>query len=195
MFLASEHQDLNDLSDNGDGDKRHPNPKHDLPVASYFNTRRPARLAHYDVIYCPDPIPMPGRLRSPGREQWKILVSSKWKSEVESVEPNVHEFFQHTLHFKDEVMPDFYVFRMGNLMSDCIIPYAQPQTDLLDPSKITWTKGNGEVNAQRLHGLHWILHDTLWPIISNALAQRLKLLLPRDVYLIPLRSCDSGHIT
>ena len=154
--------------------------------ASFFDTRRPARLDHHDILCGPHFSPR------------YILVSAEWKSAIESLEPGVHDFFDHTLHFNDDDVTGFYILRERVIADDCISPMGQPIEDLREPDpgprkprKLNWAPhGHADVaiNVTCMRGHHWTLFNSYWPIVSTPLVQKLTPLLPDYVFFHALRS-------
>jgi hypothetical protein len=152
---------------------------------SWFRSREPARIAHYERIQCPSPKPAP----------LYTLVSAEWKRAVESIEPDVHEFFPHKLNFRDGVVSDRFIFRHRVVVRDFLRPHcpnsmavgiARVCRDLVDAPEFDYA-----VPASKFAGRHWIeLRERYRThfFVSRALALRLVELLPDHVVLVPIAS-------
>jgi Bacterial regulatory helix-turn-helix protein, lysR family len=108
------------------------------------------------------------------------LVSPEWKAAIESVEPDVHEFFEHEVIFTDERVPR-YIFRdRQNVL------FADPQETLFQPRLVEQPfRVIGKRKA--LAGRHWIRHgDCVWIFVSRELALELLPLLARTMRFVPI---------
>jgi hypothetical protein len=155
------------VGENGDklySDRRLPVRRSMVHPMSWFRCRKPALLEHHDLIVAPSP----GNTTSP---PFYVIVSKEWKELIENFEPNVHEFFRHTLRFLDEDVTDRYIFRERGFVADCYVPPAA-----------------GEpygIRKSRVAGRHWSLvmaevdNSGSCNVISRPLAVELNKLLPK----------------
>ena len=94
------------------------------PRAAAFKRNMPRALPHYDLVGGCGYDPLFGGLAS----GTITVVSTSWKSAIESVEPGVHEFFPFEFRFRDRVATDHFMFRNRQFL------------DLVDP---TGSHGDG----------------------------------------------------
>lgn len=152
---------------------------------SWFNMRKPERIDHHEPVWCPNPYNI---------NDMYMVVSSEWKTAIESVEPSVHEFFPHTLRFKNAAVSDRYVFRTRVVIRNCLTPDKMPMPEF-DPFRLCWKDEAGrelrpEADLERIGAQNWATHiysdGVASGLVSQRLATRLRPLLPRLVYLWPL---------
>jgi hypothetical protein len=158
---------------------------------SWFNTRKPARLHHYESVLC---FSQKAVLGHPDPYDSYNVVSTRWKQAIEDLDPGVHEFFPHAFKFKDGEEPGRFVFRSRIQVKDCLHPGGRPyQKD--NPFTLYWkddksTHVNARIDRKRIGEHHWIEcithNDAKLMVVSGALAFRLAPLVPDDMYLWPL---------
>ncbi|MFM9938382.1 MAG: imm11 family protein [Hyphomicrobiaceae bacterium] len=153
---------------------------------------KPKKFAHRDYIVG---MREPGRLNSSSRVY--EFVSGEWKTAVESLEPDVHEFFPTTLEFvrpegkathSGFVMRD-RVFIMDHMPTEFSFSYEREKGAVLDdqlkPVTLTFSK-------QAVSGRHWFRARSRdpefarGPFVSRELAERLLPLMPDHVYFVPV---------
>jgi hypothetical protein len=169
---------------------------------SWFYSRLPARLQHFEVVMVPEEPPPPDEPLIGG--YLYSVVSPEWKAVIEELEPGIHEFFAHKLTFQDGSASDRYIFRTrtqidgGVVPNVSCIPIRNPEAPH-ELHNLCWMgpgrQGYGvdvRVNAELLTGHHWIRcdgHQTLH-VVSRALAERLRPLLPPACFLVSMKNLD-----
>jgi hypothetical protein len=172
---------------------RFPMPAELVHTDSWFASRLPARLEHFETVQAPP---------SPHTDQnWYDIVSPEWKAGIESLEPNVHEFFPHTLNFMVGSVTDRWVFRPRIEIEGALLPsgaYVVVIPDDEDFGQMKthfWqhTKRTGLIDVYldvaKLCGKHWARCEGDFPynLVSKPLAEKLLPLLPWASYLLPLK--------
>jgi hypothetical protein len=182
-------------------DRLYPNGQHPFTPdmvhkESFFKTRRPARLEHIEFIRCPHPAWV--RMGT-----YYTVVSADWMKAIESVEPSVHEFFQHKLNFRDSEVVDRYIFRYrGNdfdsNMIQRISSKARSRKDEIlsligrgTIDEIGYPITELEMNSASFAGRHLVAYGQFSLFVSRTLALKLFDLLPDGVLLLPMASADS----
>jgi hypothetical protein len=168
---------------------------------SFFETRKPEQLDHIEEIAC-------RTLQKTGGEGSSyIVVSEEWKNAIESVEPSAHEFFPHVLNFRNATVPR-YIFRSQIVVFDALTPISgatqSRREDMRNGLSVFEHYGwhppeinkrpvaEYEVQTRKLESRNWITFPVMsytWApmtVVSQALAVKLKPLLPHRVVLLPL---------
>lgn len=162
---------------------------------SWYSTRLPARIDHCEDIACLTPKPAGGY----------VVVSAAWKQAIESLEPNVHEFFPHRLCFMDAEI-DGFVFRNRNVASDFLQPIGRGVPNRSNEVKAIYAElglfheptigtkpvSDYQIAMNRVSGLHWLVSSSPpLRLVSKELATRLVDLLPGRVVLLPMASAPA----
>ena len=153
--------------------------------SSAFHGNMPSIKPHYHLIrdFC---------------DLYYYVVSAAWRTALETLEPDVHEFFPHELHFTDGAMSDHFVFRERRCLdrfldpehsdvvrwlrkSDGVLLWEFPATGA-PPKKISAFR---RLTVNR----HWVRQrpeDVPYAFVSPLLAKKVSPLLPNDTQLIPV---------
>jgi hypothetical protein len=167
---------------------------------SWFRSRRPAQINHYEYILCPGPKPAPNYM----------LVTPQWKRAIEDADATVHEFFPHKLNFEDGVVRDRFIFRPRVVVPGFLRPISPSTLSMkseidsifdrlqsLPPSFLQNTPVSElEVVLNLLPKRHWIEFpvfgfDPSFFFVSKSLAVQLVDLLPDRVALVPMACAPS----
>ncbi|MFM9940748.1 MAG: hypothetical protein ACKVP7_14790 [Hyphomicrobiaceae bacterium] len=167
-----------------------PLPPELVHTESWLGSRLPAQLGHLEIVMAP-----------PLENHWYTVVSPEWKAAIQNLEPATHEFFPHKLHFLDGTVADRFVLRTRIEIEGALVPrdstlihdYDPDRTKLSDHYWLNPLHGTAKVDvrvaATKLRGHHWIkAAPERRYLASRPLADRLRLLLPRTTFLIPMRN-------
>lgn len=117
------------------------------------------------------------------------IVSPEWKAAIETVEPNIHEFFPHEFRYCDGKIRSCYIMRSGQQLN-----YPASKDDLTQMTASWWRNPNDggyrkspkPVHARRavLHGKHWVSYNA--HAASRPLAEKLLPMIPPCMEFVPM---------
>jgi hypothetical protein len=112
------------------------------------------------------------------------VVSDEWKAAIESVEPNVHQFFPHELCFSRVVKSNYYVFRCCQKSAVWRIDVSGKKSWDFSPPLTRFGEPRIAIPRLLLVGRHWVEQLQGGDLfVSSSLARKLHPLLPAETKL------------